>query len=52
MIGDDIRITICEVRGKQVRLGLEAPRHIKMVRGELLEQNRKKDTPQDQETPS
>ena len=24
-IGDDIRITILEVRGKQIRLGIEAP---------------------------
>ena len=34
-IGRDIFITILQVRGKQVRLGIEAPRHVRVKRAEL-----------------
>jgi carbon storage regulator len=34
-IGDDIRITILEVRGKQVRLGIEAPITVVVLREEV-----------------
>jgi len=34
-IGSDICITILHVRGKQVRIGIEAPRQVKVVRAEL-----------------
>jgi len=35
VIGDNIRITVLKTRGNVVRLGIEAPRDIKVVRGEL-----------------
>lgn len=31
-IGDDIRITVVEVRGEQVRLGVTAPESMRIVR--------------------
>jgi carbon storage regulator CsrA len=34
-IGSDICITILHVRGKQVRLGIEAPRQVRVTRAEL-----------------
>lgn len=34
-IGDDIRITVVEVRGKQIRLGIEAPAHVVVLREEI-----------------
>uniref|UniRef100_A0A7C5EVK9 Translational regulator CsrA n=1 Tax=Desulfobacca acetoxidans TaxID=60893 RepID=A0A7C5EVK9_9BACT len=34
-IGDDIRITILEVRGKQIRLGIEAPANVVVLREEI-----------------
>jgi carbon storage regulator len=37
VIGDDIRITITDVRGMQVRVGIEAPRHIPVHREEVAE---------------
>jgi carbon storage regulator len=40
-IGDDIRITILEVRGKQVRLGIEAPITSIVLREEIYQQSRK-----------
>jgi carbon storage regulator CsrA len=35
LIGDQIKITVLKARGNTVRLGIEAPRDIKVVRGEL-----------------
>lgn len=37
MIGDDIKITVLEVRGNQVRLGCEAPRNVEIHREEIYE---------------
>ena len=36
LIGTDIYITICGVKGGQVRIGIEAPPEINIVRTELL----------------
>ena len=32
LIGDDITITICQVKGEQVRVGIDAPKHISIHR--------------------
>jgi len=40
VINDNIEILVIEVRGDQVRLGIEAPRTIPVHRKELLEQIR------------
>ena len=40
VIGDDIMLTIIEVRGEQVRIGIDAPKSIAVHRKELLEQIR------------
>lgn len=37
MIGDDIEITIVDVRGDKVRLGITAPPHIAVHRKEVYE---------------
>ncbi len=34
-VGDQIQITVLEVRGNQVKLGLAAPREVPIRRGEL-----------------
>lgn len=36
MVGDNIAITILEVRGDIVRVGIDAPRDVKVHRAELL----------------
>lgn len=38
IIGDNIEVTVLEVRGEQVRLGINAPRTIAVHRSELLKQ--------------
>ncbi len=35
LIGDNIRIRVLKVKGNTIRLGVEAPRDVKVVRGEL-----------------
>ena len=35
-IGDDICVTVVRLEGGQVRLGIEAPRNISVVRAELV----------------
>jgi len=37
MIGDDVEITIVDVRGDKVRLGITAPREIPVHRREVYE---------------
>jgi len=37
MIGDDISISIIEVRGDQVRIGVDAPRNVKVYRQEVYD---------------
>lgn len=38
MIGNDIRVQIMEVNGRQVRIAIEAPKDIVILRQELYEQ--------------
>ena len=40
VIGDDIVITIIEIKGGQVRVGIDAPRSIDVYREEIYEQVR------------
>lgn len=35
-IGDDIKIRILEVKGDTVRIGIEAPKSVDILRGELV----------------
>ncbi|MEM9941695.1 MAG: carbon storage regulator [Planctomycetota bacterium] len=35
LIGDNIRISVLKIKGNTVRLGIEAPREVHVVRGEL-----------------
>ena len=36
IIGDDVIVTVLEVHGDQVRIGIDAPRDIKVFREEVL----------------
>ena len=37
MIGDDISVSIIEIRGDQVRLGVDAPKSVKVFRQEVFD---------------
>jgi carbon storage regulator len=36
LIGDDITISIIEIKGDQIRIGVDAPRYIRVFRQEVL----------------
>jgi len=36
IIGDDIEIRVLEIKGETVRIGIEAPKSIDILRGELI----------------
>jgi len=44
-IGDDVKVTIVELKGRQIRVGIEAPKSYRIYREEIylaiLEENRK-----------
>ena len=37
ILGDDIRIAILEIRGKQIRIGIEAPQNVVVLREEIYQ---------------
>ena len=37
-IGEDIILVVREIRGRQVKLGIEAPAHIRVLREEIYEE--------------
>lgn len=37
VIGSDIRVTVLEMQGRQIRLGIEAPPEVPVHRGEIYE---------------
>jgi carbon storage regulator len=38
MIGDEIEVKVIEVKGEQVKIGLVAPRDVKVFRSEIYEE--------------
>lgn len=45
-IGDNIEIRILDINGGQIRIGIDAPKHINVVRSELLDRPRKTAAPE------
>lgn len=37
MIGDDVAVTVLRVKGNQVRIGVNAPKHVSVQREEIFE---------------
>jgi carbon storage regulator len=38
VIGDNIKVTFVEIKGNQIRLGIDAPRDVKVYRQEIFDQ--------------
>jgi carbon storage regulator len=41
LIGEDIEIRIIEIQGDKIRIGVEAPQHVSILRKELVEEVQK-----------
>lgn len=37
VIGDDVRVSVIDIKGDQIKLGIEAPRDVKVYRQEVYE---------------
>ncbi len=37
VIGDEIEIMVCDIRGDKIRLGIKAPREVQVLRKELIQ---------------
>lgn len=46
-IGDNIKITICGVSGNQVKVGIEAPKEVPILREEIRDQYQNKQNGKD-----
>lgn len=46
-IGDEVTVTILSTKGNQVRIGIEAPRHVAVDREEIAERKRRGNVPPD-----
>ncbi len=44
MIGDEIEITVVDIRGDKVRVGITAPRHVQVHRKEVYEAIKRENT--------
>ncbi len=40
LLGEDIKVTVLGVSGDKVRIGIDAPRTVKILRGETVDQTR------------
>ncbi len=52
VIGDDIKITIVDVRGDKVRLGIDAPREVPVHRIEVYEAIQREKAAKDKSEPN
>jgi carbon storage regulator len=51
MIGNDITVTVLRIAGGQIRLGIEAPRAVPVIRGELRPESPPGEPEPDSRTP-
>ena len=42
-IGENVKLTVLGVRGNQVRVGIDAPKDVHILRSELLERDREEE---------
>jgi len=50
-IGDNIKVTVVDIKGKQVRLGIEAPKNVSVHREEIFLMIKEKNIESAKQTP-
>ena len=45
-IGNDITVTVLEIRGRQVRIGVDAPRETVVLRAEMVDKAKQRRLPE------
>jgi carbon storage regulator len=43
-IGDDITVTVMGIKGRQVRIGIDAPKGVAVHRGEIIDKIRREES--------
>jgi len=44
MVGDDVTVTVLSINGNQVRIGVNAPRHVPVHREEIYEKVKRQES--------
>lgn len=52
IINEDITVTVLGVKGNQIRIGVDAPRHVSVHREEIYQRVKKEELEEEEATPN
>ena len=51
-INEDITVTVLGIKGNQIRIGVDAPRHVSVHREEIYQRMKKEELDEEESTPN
>ena len=51
-INEDITVTVLGIKGNQIRIGIDAPRHVSVHREEIYQRMKKEEFEEEESTPN